>query len=330
VFTEVVYTINLLACLAFRCGRYCHDTLKHKGQTVDGSLVTLLISKDDRVLAQLGKTIDQAGRRRVTSQRLTSKQLLRPSVVMVARKQKGGSQSRLVLCDDRKLYVLKTHPNPQGPNVLANEALGSILLSGLGFTVPAWRPITISLQALHCFPELTMETANGFILPACGVHFGSEYVGGPQYDLFDLIPESYRIRNSEQVAAISLFDLWANHHDNRQCVYRRPKKTGDYEALFIDNGHLFGGPEWSDDTGLSLKLWTRYLRTLPVPAKLAMQRWMTMFETTIPGLLHEATAVIPREWYKGDIGSLCARLIERLKCLRAIADLEPVAESRES
>jgi hypothetical protein len=280
------------------------------------------MSKDDRVLPQLL----QAGRGRVTSQRLTSKQLVRPSVVMVARKQKGGSQSRLVLCDDGKQYVLKTHPNPQGPNVLANEALGSILLSGLGFSVPAWRSITISLRALPCFPELTMETADGFILPACGVHFGSEYVGGPQYDLFDLIPESYRIRNSEQVAAISLFDLWANHQDTRQCVYRRPKQTGEYEALFIDNGHLFGGPEWSDDTALSLKLWSRYLRKLPMPANLAMQRWLTVFESRIPRLLVEARHLIPPEWYRGDIHSLCARLIERLECLRAIADLEPVAE----
>ena len=37
-----------------------------------------------------------------------------PGIVMVIRKQHGGSQSRLVSCTDGRLYVLKMHPNPQG------------------------------------------------------------------------------------------------------------------------------------------------------------------------------------------------------------------------
>ena len=282
--------------------------------------------KDDRVLRQRGLGVDQASIDRAISEGIASERALRPSVVMVARKQTGGSQSRLVLCDDRKLYVLKMHPNPQGPNVLANEALGSMLLSGLGFSVPRWCPITINLNTLPLFPELTMETVDGFSPPACGVHFGSEYLGGPQYDLFDLIPECYRIRNSEQFAAIRLFDLWANHHDHRQCVYRRPKQTGDYEAVFIDNGHLFGGPDWSVETALSEKLWFRYNHGRLTSEPLAVERWLTAFEARIPGLLVEARHLIPPEWYRGDIYSLCARLIERLECLRAIANLEPVAE----
>jgi hypothetical protein len=249
-----------------------------------------------------------------------------PCVVQVVKKQKGGSQSRLVLCDDGKLYVLKMHPNPQGDNVLANEALGAILLNALGFLVPPWRPIAINLKTLPLFPELTMETTGGTELPACGVHFGSEYLGGPQYDLFDLIPESYRIRNGEQAAAINLFDLWANHHDHRQCVYRRTKQTVAFEAVFIDNGHLFGGPDWSDEAGVSLKLWSRYFHKPLLSECLVMERWLAVFEACIPGLLHEAMTVIPPEWYTGDIYALCARLLQRLQCLRGIANLEANVE----
>jgi hypothetical protein len=239
---------------------------------------------------------------------------------MVARKQGGGSQSRLVVCDDGKKYVLKMHPNPQGPNVLANEALGSMLLGGLGYQVPSWRPITIDLNALPLFPELTMEMPHGTQLPACDVHFGSEYVGGPQYDLFDFIPEHYPIRNRDQVAAIRLFDLWANHHDNRQCVYRRPKQTGDYEAVFIDHGHLFGGPSWSSETELSSRLWCHHFgRSKPF----AIERWLNAFEDQIPGLLHQAKATIPSDWYCGNINSLCAGLLKRLGNLRAIVDQAP-------
>jgi hypothetical protein len=245
------------------------------------------------------------------------------------KKQKGGSQSRLVLCDDGKLYVLKMHPNPQGNNVLANEALGAVPLSALGFIVPAWRPITINLKALPSFPELTME-ADGRRLPACGLHFGSEYLGGPQYDLFDLIPKGHRIRNRGQVDAINLFDLWANHYDDRQWMCRRIKNQGLYEAICIDNGHLFGGPDWSDNTEVSLKLWSRYFHKLLMSECLMMEEWLTLFEGRIPRLLPEAIAVIPAEWYKGDIYALCARLLQRLECLRGIAGLEPVRRTSQS
>lgn len=252
-----------------------------------------------------------------------------PCVVQVVKKLKGGSQSRLVRCDDGKVYVLKMHPNPQGNNVLANEALGAILLSALGFLVPAWRPITINLKALRLFPELIMESTDGTKLPACGLHFGSEYLGGAQYDLFDFIPEGYRIRNSGQVAAINLFDLWANHHDDRQWMYRRIKNQGLYDAICIDNGHLFGGPGWSDKAEMSLKLWSRYFQRPLVSECVDMERWLNVFEARIPRLLYEAMPVIPPEWYEGDIYALCARLIQRLECLRGIATLEPVEERHE-
>jgi len=259
--------------------------------------VTLTVSKDDRLFRQSGRGV-------------------KTSVVLVARRQGGGAQSRLVLCDNGRQYVLKMHPNPQGPNVLANEALGSILLSGLGFPVPSWRPITINLKALPSFPELSVETPHGPQLPACGLHFGSEYLGGPQYDLFDLIPERYKITNGEHFAGIRLFDLWANHHDHRQCVYRRPKQTGDYEAIFIDNGHLFGGPDWSGGTALSQLLWSRHFR---MSECLVMERWLTLFEDRIPRLLRQAKGKVPSEWYSGDINSLYTLLLRRLKSLRAIA-----------
>ncbi len=239
-----------------------------------------------------------------------------PSVTLVVRKLKGGSQSRLVLCDDGKLYVLKMHPNPQGPCVLANEALGSMLLSSLGFLVPRWRPITINLKSLSCFPDLTMETANGTMIPACGVHFGSEYLGGPQNALFDFIPETYQIRNAGQLAAIHLFDLWASHHDRRQCVYRRTEKTELYEALFIDNGHLFGGPCWSHECHRSVRLWSHFIEQHR-PTDSSIMESLTRFETRIPRLLDDAVAAVPPEWYKGDIHALYTSLLERLACLRA-------------
>jgi hypothetical protein len=121
----------------------------------------------------------------------------------------GGSQSRLVMCDDSKLYVLKLHPNPQGPNVLANEALGAMLMKGLGLLTPQWRTLRLNLQSLSIFPELVMGSVNGMTLPACGLHFGSEYLGAPEIDLFDFLPASGR-RQTE------------NADQNRCRTYVRP------------------------------------------------------------------------------------------------------------
>ena len=257
---------------------------------------------------------------------LSTSKLQRPSVVQVVKRQRGGSQSRLVLCDDGKLYVLKMHPNPQGPNVLANEALGAILLQRLGFLVPDWKPVTIDLKAVHLFPELVMALADGNALPACGVHFGSEHIGHPRFPVSDILPESYRckVKNADQFAAIGIFDLWANHQDERQCVYRRLRSGEPYEAFFIDNGHLFGGPNWSEETDRSERLFPLNIGQ-PCLGGPSIERWISAFEGYIPEILQDAVGKIPREWYQDDIASLYARLLKRLRDLRRILESINVA-----
>jgi hypothetical protein len=53
-----------------------------------------------------------------------------------------------------------------------------------------------------------------------------------------------------------------------------------------------------------------------------MEWYLTQFETHIPQLLLDAVALVPPEWYKGDIYALCARLLQRLESLRGIAKPE--------
>jgi hypothetical protein len=241
--------------------------------------------------------------------------------VHVVKAQRGGSQSRLVLCDDGKLYVLKMHPNPQGRNVLANEALGAILMRGLGFVVPEWRPVRINLKSLSIFPELALTTMDGITFPARGTHFGSEFIGGPDVDLFDSIPESRKraLANADQFPAVRLFDLWANHHDARQCVYRRTKGSGPYEAVFIDNGHLFGGPNWVEESRpLHPSFWLD--RAELSPSAQDIEPSIKALEREIPKLLPQAIRRVPQEWYKDDIGALSERLLNRAASLRMICE----------
>ena len=242
------------------------------------------------------------------------------TVTTVVGTQKGGSQSRLVTCDDGKLYVLKMHPNPQGPNVLANEVLGSILLRGLGFFAPRWRQVRINLKTLRLFPDLAMCAADGGIsFPACGVHFGSEYLGGPRYRLFDFMPESctHKVRNASQLLPIYLFDVWASHQDTRQCVYQKLQHANLYDTFFIDNGHLFGGPTWQEVAGRARTMHSNIIEPIKIEDP-RVEQCVRLFEERIPKLPHRAVAVVPPEWYKDDIYALYARLMWRLDFLRLL------------
>lgn len=246
------------------------------------------------------------------------------AVTTVVRKQPGGSQSCLVRCDDGKLYVLKMNPNPQGPNVLANEALGSILIRGLGLRAPPWKAVTIDLKTVRFFPELAMQTrAQEVTFPACGVHFGSEYLGGPQYDLYSFMPKSctHKLRSTAQFLSIYLFDIWASHQDERQCVYQRMRETSLYDTFFIDNGHLFGGPTWSKVAGHSRGVCSGNVQA-PLIGDPRIEPWLKVLEDRIPRLLHHAITMVPGDWYKDDIYSLYARLLWRLESIRELVTRE--------
>ena len=243
-----------------------------------------------------------------------------PSVTLVVRKLKGGSQSRLVLCDDGKLYVLKMHPNPQGPCVLANEALGSMLLSSLGFSVPRWRPITINLNIAYlAFPELTMETANGtHARRHAAFTLALSISGVRRYDLFR--PHTGRLTESEMVNSslryVYSISGQAITTTANACIVAHKADERLYEALFIDNGHLFGGPCWSHECHRSVRLWSHFIEQHR-PTDSSIMESLTRFETRIPRLLDDAVAAVPPEWYKGDIHALYTSLLERLACLRA-------------
>lgn len=244
------------------------------------------------------------------------------AVTTIIRQQAGGSQSRLVRCDDGKLYVLKMHPNPQGPNVLANEAIGSTLLRGLGFLAPRWKPVTIDLKTVRFFPDLAMRMADeATTFPACGLHFGSEYLGGPQYDLYNFMPKSHAhtLRSVSQLLAVYLFDIWANHQDERQCLYQRMRQTRLYDTFFIDNGHLFGGPKWSEMTGRSRVTCPAGIQP-PLLGDPRTERCLKLFQDRIPRLLYDAVAAVPVEWYEDDIYLLYARLLWRLEAIRLLVD----------
>ena len=54
------------------------------------------------------------------------------TAVRFVRRMRGSSQACLIQCDDGDYYVVKFANNPKGPNLLANEMLGSLLCDSIG------------------------------------------------------------------------------------------------------------------------------------------------------------------------------------------------------
>ncbi len=156
----------------------------------------------------------------------------------------GGSQSVLAKASDGNFYVLKFRNNPQGPNVLFNEAIGTELFRIAGLLVPEWRPVFVPKELLASSPECWIETENGLRLPEDGWCFGSRFLGSENAALFEILPKSYfgRIRNRGDFWVARALDVLCGHSDNRQAIFveGRDKRL---DAYFFDHGNLLCGAD---------------------------------------------------------------------------------------
>jgi hypothetical protein len=147
--------------------------------------------------------------------------------------------------NDGNLYVVKFQGNPQGTRVLANEMLASKLAATLGLQVA--KTVVVKLPP-EFSEELHFETPSGRQPVRPGLHLGSQLViSSLEGRSYDYQPQSHQhlVRNPEDLVGIQLFDLWTCNRDTRQFVFWRYSRDKKYTVTFIDNGHCFGGPEWS-------------------------------------------------------------------------------------
>ncbi len=241
--------------------------------------------------------------------------------VQFFRKMPGGSQPGLIRCSDEKLYVVKFFNNQQGPNVLANEVLGNELLNAFNLPTPKWKAVFISDSFIRENPEASLETQFGSFPIASGLHFGSEFLGGENTgQVYEWLPSAFsnRITNPEDFLGIHIFDVWANHCDHRQYLFAARDSNASIRAIFIDNGHLFGGPRWKLQSrqGESLCLDRRFQRD--TWSTVAVESWISRFETEGATSLDDVIPRVPRFWYSGDIGEVVESLVQRLSVLRIL------------
>jgi hypothetical protein len=244
--------------------------------------------------------------------------------VQFIRKMRGGSQPALIRCNDGKLYVVKFFRNQQGPNILANEVLGNELLRTFSLPTPQWRIVFVSASFLR-ENSVFFETPFGDSSIESGLHFGSEFLGSDKTgQAYEWLPKGLcsRVTNLEDFLGIHIFDVWANHCDRRQIIFTTADEKASFRAVFIDNGHLFGGPEWirarrrGESLGSDSRFHVRRWSTEAVDA------WICRFEARRLSSLFDIIPFIPRYWYSGDIDRVIGPLADRLSTLRTLMSEE--------
>jgi hypothetical protein len=155
---------------------------------------------------------------------------------------KGGSQPIVAEASDGLLYVVKFADNPQGPNVLINEAMGAALYQAFRLPVPDWTPLRVASSFFDQIPNYRNKASNGRWHAASGLCLGSRFLGGEGIRLREILPKCdfKKVANLEDFWLAWLIDICADHADPRQAIFT--EENGQLTAFFIDHGHMFGGP----------------------------------------------------------------------------------------
>lgn len=243
---------------------------------------------------------------------------LRPiEAVSFIRHLRGGSQSALIQGNDGQLYRAKFYKNPQGPNLLANEWIGTALASSVGLPVAPSVMIRISDQFLEQYPELHFQYADRVERLDPGIHFGSLYLGqddGKQR-IFQYLPRSQRrhLFNADNAIGIALLDILAVHADDRQAIFTKHPSRAKIIATYVDFGHFFGGPHW----GSVSQRWPTYHYTSSLCPELwtdkTVSRWIAKLQAKVPHAFSTARKEVPSCWHAGDLNRLEDGLLTSLE-----------------
>jgi hypothetical protein len=209
------------------------------------------------------------------------------------------AQSVLVRASDGNTYGVKMLGNTRGPNVLANEALGAELARHLGLTVPRWRSIEMSDEFLDRNNLCWFKTSSEHFRPIAGLHFASPIIGqDASTAVYEVLPGEWisRVDNREDFVGMLLLDIWANHTDNRQSVFTRDLATQKLTAIFVDNGHMFGGPSGQEvyRRGSAMYLDRRVYEGLDM--KGALNRWLERVRSIDKCVLLRLAESVPNAW----------------------------------
>src|SRR5271170_4097717 len=132
----------------------------------------------------------------------------------------GGSQAKLVRCSDSAYYVTKFRNNPQGPEILANELLGTLIAREIGLPVPEPAIVDVHPQLVRDTEELVIEYRHRSVPCDSGLCFGSLYGNGQASphgvtDAYGLIRSDKlsTVENPSEFLGMLVFDKWVGNVD---------------------------------------------------------------------------------------------------------------------
>lgn len=185
--------------------------------------------------------------------------------------------------------------------------------------VPNFRVLLTDPAETMGFGKLAFRVAGA---AACdsfrGRHFGAVHLGKARCELWHDLPRAKLplVQNRSDMYDVALFDLWADHRDRRQFIFRRAERGWSYRAFAVDHGDLFGGPYWrSDNVETSLLSWCTETRGQVDRYLLSRIEYL---QNLIPPLLSEAFHQMPCEWHDGDVNAFQVRYLSRLSLLESI------------
>lgn len=209
----------------------------------------------------------------------------------LVRTLRGGSNPLLVRASDGLTYVVKFQENPQGAQVLFNEAAGSGLYRCLGLPIARWRPLRLTRAFIERYPALWSVADR----PSPGLCFGSLHLGNQDNRVFEILPSVglKRVRKRDLFWLAWLVDICAQHSDNRQVLFVQHRDRA-YSPVFIDHGHMFGGPRGGTQPHFRA---SRYLdpRVYPVLDSDLGASLSSLVQSKLRILWHDIEA-IPDEW----------------------------------
>ena len=238
------------------------------------------------------------------------------------RKMRGGSQSHLMLGSDGFAYVVKFLNNGQNPQVLPAELLATKLAELLKLPVPHCEVVYVSSQLINETAELIVAGASG-VMERCraGSQFGSRLVGGTMPgQLVEYLPgeQLEKVRNLAEFTGMLVFDKWTCNTDGRQAVFHERRRGGGYKATFIDQGHCFGGGDWSGMKDAPLRgVYARNSVYAGVTGWASFEPWLGSLQMLDGQAVWNSAQSVPPEWYGGRQTVLEA-LIEKLMRRRTL------------
>lgn len=233
---------------------------------------------------------------------------------------RGGSQPILARAEDGELYVVKIAGNPQGPNLLFNEAMGSELFQSCGLAVPEWKPLRLTDAFLDRNPGCWFQTAEGSRRPQAGWCFGSRYLGGRGERILELLPGNSfkRVRKLSSFWRAWLLDIAAGHADNRQAIFVSCP-DGFWNAFFVDFGHLFAGPKGEQHLPFQASRYLDGRIYVDVPSQY-LQEMHEIARCLDTKRLWRCVEALPEEWKTATALQSFARSLDRLSGSEWIAE----------